>query len=250
MYVGERIRMSSANDRLQTAYSAALTAVKAEKFREAIDLLTPAIDLFVASEGERPALVKPLILLAKAIHRIESAEAAHVLLDQACAIAGVSTAMHKTFLADALCLVALVEWQNGCLQSAENTYERGIQEAERVGADSEWLAYYLSEVTDFLIDSGQSPRKALDYSTRAAALNAEKHGADSRASLFARFSLGRAQLAAGMHAEACTTFEDVLDAWLLRGPGAQRRTSGEDKFAAEVRDWIVRARDIGEKSPR
>jgi hypothetical protein len=222
---------------LGCAYTSALASYERGDAEGVRDILAPAINTFGAAEGEGQALIKPLLLLANATHRLGNAAQAHGFIERALTIARTTHAVRLCH-AETLCLVALVEWGNKCFEAAAAAYGRGLEEGTRSGASEEWLAFHETGYTELLLAMDGCASDAL---TRAAKLFERVKrigGPDCSQALSARFALARAQLQSGLKAEARASFEKVLAASLRARPA---KSASEDGIMAELRGWVARA---------
>jgi hypothetical protein len=224
---------------LHDVYSAAKASFDKGHAREALDMLLPAIADFELAEGPHRAMIKPLVLSADLLHRLGGGEEAHGRLDRALAIARSLDTSPSLRLAETFCMVAVVEWNNKCVQGAVTNYEAGIAEGERVGAGEQWLGYHFTGLAELLVDTEYQLDTALAWATKAVEVTERAEGADSRSAFFARIALGRAQLAMGLNLEAEKTFEGLLE---KRSRSHPESATGKDKLSTELRAWIAKAK--------
>jgi ATP/maltotriose-dependent transcriptional regulator MalT len=222
---------------LREAHEGARALLRDRREVEARESLGRAIEAVEVAVPRDASLVWPLMLYADLTHRLGDLAGAHKDLERALAIASESNPPPSLFHAEALCRFGVVEWTNNCLESAALRHRAGVEEGEMAGAGEEWLRYRLGELASLLVDAKEQPLVALRLARRALDLMPETRPAESGSVLAARFTLGRAQLAAGESAEAEQTFRELLEIRLRRHPGCV-----DDKVVAELTEWIAAAR--------
>jgi hypothetical protein len=238
--------MDSGKSALRDVYVRSRDAFDRGDFPEARRMLFLGIESFSSLHGDDPSLIKPLVLAARIVHRsTETVEEAHRLADRAVLIASQYEQPPRR-LAETLCLVALLEWDNGCIDRAIDAHGKGIEEGRRAGVDEKWLAYQLTGITEMLLDAGREPTEVLSYAVQATELATRAHGSESKAAFFARYALGRAQIVAGMTMEGESTLVRLLEQRLRDRASSVGR---QDKMAAELKEWIARAKGPGDPSP-